>query len=208
MSDPSRLRQETEKFLQCLHDPQTRLHASSDLDWILENGDAFQLEEVGSIASMLLKMALEEADNEAREDLFCLVETAERYNPTREYLDYEALASKITSFPSLHGLDFAIMILGSSHQQAHFPVLGTFLEHEWLSIRLLTMDAITELWLDISDNDPEVKHLANPDAARHLSFLHCNPRMHTVSEAEMEQLFKAYRDDTIRNLHTWLATKR
>lgn len=208
MSDPSRLRQETETFLQCLHDPKARFRASSDLDWILENGDAFPLEEVGSIASMLLKMALEETDNEAREDLFCLVETAERYNPIREYLDYDALASKITSFPSSHGLDFAIMVLGSSHQQTHISVLETFLEHEQLSIRLLAMDAITELWLNISDDDPQVKQLANLDAARHLAFLIGNPRRHTASEAEMEQLFKTYRDDTVRNLHTWLAAKR
>lgn len=208
MNDPSRLRQATEKFLQSLHDPQTRLHASGDLDWILENGDAFPLEEVGSITSMLLKTTLEETDNGAREDLFCLVETAERYNPIREYLDYDALASKITSFPSSDGLDFAIMILGSSHQQAHFPVLETFLGHELLSIRLLAMDAITELWLDISDNDPEVKHQTNLDAARHLDFLIANPRRHTVSEAEMEQLFKIYRDYVMQNLHTWLATNR
>ncbi|GHO49646.1 hypothetical protein [Ktedonospora formicarum] len=111
MNDSSRLYQETEKLLQCLHDPQARLHASADLDWSLENGDVFQLEEVGTIASKLLKMALEETDNEAREDLFSLVDTAEQYNPIREYLDYETLAERMTSFPSLHGLDFAISIL-------------------------------------------------------------------------------------------------
>lgn len=208
MSDPSRLHQETEKLLQCLHDPQTRLHASANLDWSLENGDAFQLEEVGSIASMLLKMALEETDNEARAELLSLVETADHYNPIRQYLDYDALAARLASFSSSDGLDFAIMILGFSRQLSYIPVLEIFLEHEWLSIRLLAMDAITQIWLEVSDNDPEVKQQTNLDAARHLDFLIANPRRHTVSEAEMEHLFRTYRDDTMRNLRIWLATRR
>ncbi|GHO49649.1 hypothetical protein [Ktedonospora formicarum] len=95
--------------------------------------------------------------------------------------------------------------LGTSRQLAYISLLETFLSHERLSIRLLTMDAITQIWLEVSDNDPHVKQQVSRDAARHLWFLVGNPKRHTVSGEEMEQLFQTYCDEVIHNLRAWLA---
>ncbi|KAB2328748.1 hypothetical protein F7731_24285 [Cytobacillus depressus] len=91
---------------------------------------------------LLLKFAIEEQNNEVKEELFDTLLDAATYKNT-EKINWDILEQHINELPS-ECIPTAISILGLSHNKKYAHTLSTFSKHENKSIKSAALIALSE----------------------------------------------------------------
>lgn len=194
-------RNEIEEILK-IQDPKEKTRRIEDIEDSLRDNRSLETEDIGEAASILLKFASREQNNHVKESLFSLLLTAVSWHEIDKYIDWDFVIAQI---PHLAGytLLYALEIPGWSREKKYIPFLEEYLNYPDVRVQIAALDAIAQLWWDISDKSDEMKKKMKIEAISHIRQLLNNPKKHHVSDTDVQRQLLQVQREFIVNMRDW-----
>lgn len=198
-------RNEIEEILK-IQNVQEKVERIDESVYELSENRSVGAEEVGGATALLLQEALGEQNKEVKEAMFDLLATAVSWHQIGTFLDWDAILAQI---PYLAGntLLSALEMLGWSKEKRYIPLLERYLDSSNIWVQITALEALSQIWWDLSAKNDEMKKYMRIEAITHIRFLLTNPQTHHLSEAHIQQQLSQVQHEFIANMSNWFGTQ-
>jgi hypothetical protein len=94
-------------------------------------------------------------------------------------------------------------MLGWSRDKSYIPLLEEYLDSPNIWVQLTSLEAIAQIWWDLSEKGDEIKQKMKIEATNHIWFLLNNPHKHHISETHIQRQFLQVKYEFIENMRNW-----
>lgn len=195
------LRKEIEDILQ-IQDAKEKIRKIEDVEDGFRDSGSLETDEVGEIAAILLNFALGEANDDMKEAIFSLLLTAASWRRIDKYIDWNGVISQISHLTG-YSLLYTLELLGWSREKKYISFLEECLNYPDVRVKITALEAISQIWWDMSDKSDEAKEKMKIKEIGHIWQLLYNPQKHHISDAEIERQLLPIKREFIANMRDW-----